>query len=247
MVDHERLMMNSYDSLHAPQAESGWKTWVDLTTRMRSDALSPADWEHFYPKYRSLIIMYGNKQKLSRDQIRELIDRVYDTLRAKDKISCYDPSRGRFRDYLGGIIRNCIRDLRKKARAEKRNFIVTMEELPEHSAEAPGEDEWLELWRNYLFSLALEELKRQVSPRHFQIFQLCKLQGRDASFVADFLQESTSNVYAVCSRCTKTLRKLVMQLQVELSPDEVSDETLLQHAYSSMKELRAMERETERC
>mgnify|MGYP000062527155 FL=1 len=122
-----------------------------------------------------------------------------------------------------------------------------MEELPEHSAEAPGEDEWLELWRNYLFSLALEELKRQVSPRHFQIFQLCKLQGRDASFVADFLQESTSNVYAVCSRCTKTLRKLVMQLQVELSPDEVSDETLLQHAYSSMKELRAMERKTERC
>ena len=85
--------MNSYDSLHAPQAESGWKTWVDLTTRMRSDALSPADWEHFYPKYRSLIIMYGNKQKLSRDQIRELIDRVFDTLRAKDKISCYDPSR----------------------------------------------------------------------------------------------------------------------------------------------------------
>ena len=138
-------MMNSYDSLHAPQAESGWKTWVDLTTRMRSDALSPADWEHFYPKYRSLIIMYGNKQKLSRDQIRELIDRVYDTIRAKDKISCYDPSRGRFRDYLGGIIRNCIRDLRKKARAEKRNFIVNMEELPEHSAEAPGEDEWLEL------------------------------------------------------------------------------------------------------
>ena len=39
--------MNSYDSLYAPKAESGWQTWIDLASRMRSDALSPADWEHF--------------------------------------------------------------------------------------------------------------------------------------------------------------------------------------------------------
>lgn len=235
--------MNSYDSLYAPKAESGWQTWIDLTSRMRSDALSPADWEHFYPKYRSLIIMYGRKRKLSRDQIRELIDLVYDTIRTKDKISCYNPSRGRFRDYLGGIIKRCVREMQRKAQAQKRNFIVTMEELPESPSEHEEESEWLELWQKYLFSLALEELKQQVSGRHFQIFQLCKLQGRDASFVADFLQESTSNVYAVCSRCTKALRKLVMQLQEELSPDEVSDEMLLQHAYSGMKELRAIEQE----
>ena len=238
MVDHERLMMNSYDSLHAPQAESGWKTWVDLTTRMRRDALSPADWEHFYPKYRSLIIMYGNKQKLSRDQIRELIDQVYDTLRAKDKISCYDPSRGRFRDYLGGIIRNCIRDLRKKARAEKRNFIVNMEELPEHSADDSGEVEWQELWRNYLFSLALEELKRQVSPRHFQIFQLCKLQGRDANTVAAFVGENRANIYAVSSRCTKKLKELVGELQEELNPNCFDDSDLCRQCYESEKMLR---------
>ena len=133
--------------------------------------------------------------------------------------------------------------MQRKAQAQKRNFIVTMEELPESPSEHEEESEWLELWQKYLFSLALEELKQQVSGRHFQIFQLCKLQGRDASFVADFLQESTSNVYAVCSRCTKALRKLVMQLQEELSPDEVSDEMLLQHAYSGMKELRAIEQE----
>ena len=60
------------------------------------------------------------------------------------------------------------------AQAQKRNFIVTMEELPESPSEHEEESEWLELWQKYLFSLALEELKQQVSGRHFQIFQLCK-------------------------------------------------------------------------
>ena len=240
-------MMNSYDSLRAPGAESGWQTWVDLTARMREDTLAPADWEHFYPKYRSLIIMYGRKQKLTRDQIRELIDLVYDTIRAKDKIRTYDRARGRFRDYLGGIISNCIRDIRRRAQTRKRNFIVSMEDPPEPPASASGSEEWRELWQKYLLSLALEKLKHQLSDKQFQMFQLCRLQGRSAAFVADFFQESTVNVYTVCSRGTRALRRLVEEFQEELSPEEIPDEVLLRTAYDGLKAFRSAEREDATC
>jgi DNA-directed RNA polymerase specialized sigma24 family protein len=189
-----------------------------------------------------MIIMYGRKADLSRDQIRELIDMVFDMVRTKKLVTGYDSTKGRFRDYLGGIIRNQIMMLRRRALAKKRNLVVATETLPE-PAELYSEDgEWNYLWQKYLLSLALDELKSKVSAKHFQIFQLCQLQGKDADFVAKFFQESKSNIYAISSRCTKTLKDLVSELREDLPMDGISEEELLQRCYSSAKELRSTEK-----
>lgn len=90
-------------------------------------------------------------------------------------------------------------------------------------------------------------MKHQLSDKQFQMFQLCRLQGRSAAFVADFFQESTVNVYTVCSRGTRALRRLVEEFQEELSPEEIPDEVLLRTAYDGLKAFRSAEREDATC
>ena len=60
-------------------------------------------------------------------------------------------------------------------------------------------------------------------------------------------QESTVNVYTVCSRGTRALRRLVEECQEELSPEEIPDEVLLRTAYDGLKAFRSAEREDVTC
>jgi len=72
---------------------------------------------------------------------------------------------------------------------------------------------WDEEWEKALLAAALERVRRQVNPKHFQIFDLCVLQHWPPAQVARTLGVSTARVYLAKHRVGALFKKAIRQVE----------------------------------
>ena len=65
-------------------------------------------------------------------------------------------------------------------------------------------------------AVALEQVKRQVSPKQYQMFDLHVLQNLSAQDTASTLQVSAASVYMAKHRLSRLLKKEVGKLEREI-------------------------------
>lgn len=88
----------------------------------------------------------------------------------------YDPERGRFRVFLKTALVNFLRDVTKTAGREKRGGDAKVLELPvddvlpDFGARAP-EEAFDEAWRRVVIDRAVERLKQDLRPLHWEVFK----------------------------------------------------------------------------
>ena len=87
-----------------------------------------------------------------------------------------------------------------------------MDQLPE-AGDAGFETIWDEEWQSHLFAAALTEVKRQVSDRQFQIFDLYVLQEWSVAEVARVLRVNVAQVYLAKHRVGTALKREVRKLE----------------------------------
>ena len=109
--------MKENDFLNANYNPSGLMTRVSVIDRFENGTSTEKDGEYFFKKYRPLIIAIGRKKRMSDEDIKELISRVFQgimkTFRKiaegeRDEIQ-YSTKHGRgkkFRNYFTAIILN---------------------------------------------------------------------------------------------------------------------------------------------
>jgi len=132
----------------------------------------------------------------------------------------YEPSKGSFKGWLFQLAKWRIADqFRKRGR-----LVLGLPEEELHaSVEAMGSAypelgaHWEEEWANNLLQAAMERLKREVDPKHYQIFFLRDIKGWKGRRVATWLGVSITSVYTVRHRIRKLLKKIVVEL--ESSPE----------------------------
>lgn len=181
-------------------------------------------WAEFYATYKPLILLCGQDCTLTPDENDELVQQVMSEIFRKDIVGKYDPdhipddvvfhydqSRGRFRHYLRGIIRNqALKILRK------RDGVVELNDPAQQIAE-PAVDIWDELWdeewKRHVLAMALTELKGHVQPETYVAFEMYALQERSVQEVADFLNLSVAAVYTAKSRCIAALKEIISKLE----------------------------------
>ncbi len=73
-----------------------------------------------------------------------------------------------------------------------------------------------EEWRNNILELALERLKAEAKPAHFQIFHLHVIRHHPVAVVAKALGVSSGQVYLVKYRLGKAIEGAARKLQTEL-------------------------------
>jgi RNA polymerase sigma-70 factor (ECF subfamily) len=71
---------------------------------------------------------------------------------------------------------------------------------------------WQEEWEKHLMAAALERVKRQVSPRQFQMFDLHVLQKQSVQETARTLQASVASVYMAKHRVARLVKKEIKKL-----------------------------------
>lgn len=166
-------------------------------------------WLEFDKTYRKLIASVALKQGIPAADVDDIIQIVMLALFNDGKFNYSRETHGRFRTYLGGIIRHKIADFFRK------NKQVTATDTVPNNIEyvaANFESVYLAEYRQYILNAAIDELRQKVAPEYFEAFQLCVLQEYSDKKAAEMLGEKSNTVTVRKRRCKEILQKIISDL-----------------------------------
>jgi len=164
-------------------------------------------WEDFARTYSPLIQCIARWKNVPEDDIDDILQQTLLSVFHGGKFAYRREEDGKFRTWLGTIIRNRIADYFRKTGREAR----VRAKLREFNEPEAFEDDYFEKYRDHLLELALEELKQQVSPEIYETFALCR-QGRSDKDVAALLDVKPNTVTVRKRRCVEILNAVISRL-----------------------------------
>ncbi len=192
-----------------------WQTTQPSLIARLGDHRDHTAWLEFDRRYGALIIAYGQRRGLSREDaedVRQIV--LVSLLRAMQSFQL-DPARGRFRSYLGRVVANTI--VRYRNRPHRRREDRDIDELLQESLpDVPQLDPlWEEEWRRHHLRQAMRTLEQSFEPRSVAIFHQL-IQGETTGRVAANFGVSVEAVHKVKQRARNRLMTIVArQLQEE--------------------------------
>ncbi len=187
----------------------------ELTRSSLVDRLKGGDhasWEVFFDQYWQLIYHVARRSGLAEADAEDVVqDTVVEVVKSLEEFERDGP--GSFRSWLCAITRTKIAMFYRKEYRKQRKLNVYGEamEARNEGAQAPElEGMWDEEWHRNILQAALEQVKRQVSPRQFQIFHCHVLREWT---VAAQLDVSAGMVYVTKHRVNAILKKELQKLQ----------------------------------
>jgi RNA polymerase sigma factor (sigma-70 family) len=177
-------------------------------------------WREFEALYGGLIIRYGRRYGLQLVDAEDVCQIVLAKLARSLRSFEYDPSRGRFRDYLGRAVRNAIASF--FASHKPVAAMVSLNEATEASAVDYDMDAiWQEEWAQHHYRRALATLRTQVDGRTVEIFNAL-LTGRSTDDIAEEFSASSAAIRKIKQRVRDRLQAIIeSQIQdEELGPQE---------------------------
>lgn len=164
-------------------------------------------WTDFEHTYRPLILSVAAKQGVPHSECDDILQLVMLALFNNGTFNYSREKHGKFRTYLGGIIRH------KTADYFRRKQTKVVSSVPENTAVLPDFDAiYLAEYRQYILNAAIDELKQRVAPEYFEAFQLCVLQEYSDKKAAEMLGEKSNTVTVRKRRCKEILQKIISDL-----------------------------------
>jgi len=184
-------------------------TWPTLLERLRegSDVMA---WDEFFRRYWRLVFTAARRRGCSDDTAEDIVQEVMAAVFERRQVYQYDAARGRFRDWLGALVRNKVADRRRRP-SERLRAPATEpgEGFADPTADDPlPEDAWDAAFEQSLLIVLLEEVRRGVNPQTYQAFELFALQGIPASEVAQTTGLTRNAVYQARKNVVRRLRQL---------------------------------------
>jgi RNA polymerase sigma factor (sigma-70 family) len=191
----------------AAEAISG-KTRATLLERLHEGA-DPLAWEEFYQRYCPLIYIFAKRRDCSDHTAEEIVQEVMLTVFEQRDLFQYDPARGRFRNWLGVLVRNKVVQHRRKP-SQRERAGGGADALPiEPQADDPGPGEaWEAAFEEALLLVLLDVLRREMNPQAYQAFELLTLGELTGAQVAKYTGLGPTGVYRAQKRALKRLREL---------------------------------------
>lgn len=196
-------------------------TRQSLLSRLK-DWNDQESWKVFFDTYWRLIYHAGIKAGLSDSEAQDAVQETVISVMKSMPDFRYRTEGGSFKAWLLKLTRWRIADqFRKRQRAVQplRSGDGTATEtdliqgIPDHLATRQFENMWNEEWENNLLDAALDQVKRQVDARQYQIFDLYVVKQWPATKVAGALKVNIGLVYLAKHRIGFLLQKHVAALQ----------------------------------
>lgn len=198
-------------------------TRASLLARLRNWDDS-GSWQDFSRTYERLILGVARKSGLTDAESQDVLQEVL--LSVAKKIEGFESTDrpGSFRTWLLNLTRWRITDqIRRRHGLPKADHpkptaaegTATIERVPD-PAGAGFEKTWDEEWQLSLVEAAINRLRRNTKPRHFQIFELYNLRHWKPDAVARELGVSRIQVYLVHHRLLKQLKAEIERLRQQL-------------------------------
>jgi RNA polymerase sigma-70 factor (ECF subfamily) len=181
-------------------------------------------WRDFFNTYWKLIYRAALKAGLSDAEAQEVVQETVISVAKTMREFQYNPAIGSFKGWLLQLTRWRIADqVRKRPRAIQTgrppsnapSRTALIERLPDPAP--PDLDAlWDQEWERNLMDAALARVKRQISPRQYQIFDCYALKQWPVTRVARTLGVNVAQVYLAKHRITHLIRKEIKALEKKL-------------------------------
>jgi RNA polymerase sigma-70 factor (ECF subfamily) len=204
----------------ATPPEDSVATRASLLARIK-DWEDQDSWREFFDTYWQLIHRVALKSGLSETEAQDAVQETVVAVAKNIGNFDYDPNRCSFKNWLMLITRQrIVWQLRKRLPCGSDNKPMDSDgpstsmtdRIPDPSP-LDLTAVWDEEWQKNLMAVALESVKEQANPRHFQIFDLCVLQDWTAGEVAQKLQIGVAQVYLAKHRVSAALKKEMKRLE----------------------------------
>jgi RNA polymerase sigma-70 factor (ECF subfamily) len=188
---------------------SNSRTRATLLNRLR-DGSDLVAWDEFFRRYWTLVFSFARHRGCSAHTAEEVVQDVMVKVFEQKDLFRYDSERGRFRDWLGAVVRNKVIDLRRRAGGSVRGIGGELQdEVAEMAAEgASPDDKWEAAFEESLLLTLLDVVRREMSPRAYLAFELTALHGLPGAKVARHTGLTRNGVYRAKKRAMARLREL---------------------------------------
>ncbi len=204
-------------SLREPsRADTFIPTRQSLLSRLKSWG-DQESWREFFDLYGELIYSLARKAGLTDSESQDVLQETLISVAKQMPGFKYDPRLGSFKGWLRQITQRRIVDQMRKRLPEDRFFGTdqptdAVENLPDDAGSA-FESLWEQEWQRQLLQNALRRVKRKVSPKQFQMFDLYVSQQWPMKSIVETLAVSAAQVYMAKLRVSRLLKAEIRFLQ----------------------------------
>ncbi|MCM8536454.1 MAG: sigma-70 family RNA polymerase sigma factor [Lentisphaeraceae bacterium] len=194
-------------------------TWMN--TRMTllgkvKDKHDDQSWEDFVSFYKRYIAGIVHNMRIPADEVDDIVQTVLLQVWKKLPEFEYNPSQGKFRNWLATITVNRVRDAQRKF-GRKNEIIETNESYPTDNTSKPEIEEIAnEEWLKHISNLAWERIEPTLAPSVHKAFTLY-LKGVPDKDIANELELAESSIRVYRSRVEQLMIREVATLERELS------------------------------
>ncbi len=181
-------------------------TRPSLLLRIR-DPQDADSWSNFVDLYSPLLLRYARKRGLQEADAADVTQDVLVQLAKSIRSFEYRPERGRFRDWLGTVVRHrVLRFFKREANQARRADGEWLDDLPATQQDS----DWSDAFNAHILNAALEHVRPHFEETTWEAFRLAWLEQQPATTVAEKLDVPVAGVYLAKSRVLKRLREEVM-------------------------------------
>ncbi len=178
-------------------------------------------WREFFDTYWKLIYGAAIRAGLSDQEAEDVVQETVIGVARKMPEFQYQPEVCSFKGWLMHVTRCRIADRFRRRRSQ--NVPLTVPRGPDTTADTvlnladPAADIltsiWNEEWQKNIVDVALERVRRQSNPEHYQIFHLHAVKGLGVRDVAKLTGASLPKVYVTYHRIAKLVKAEVRRLE----------------------------------
>jgi RNA polymerase sigma-70 factor (ECF subfamily) len=185
------------------------RTRATLLERLRDGADALA-WDEFFAYYWPTIYGFARHRGCSPHTAEEIVQEVMLKVFERRHVYQYDSARGRFRDWLGTVVRHQVAEYRRRPANRLRGVGGDAEgDLLEQVDDEQGPDAaWEDAFEGSVLLAILDVVRRETNPRTYLAFELIGLQGLSGREVARATGLSRNAVYKAHKRVLQRLTEL---------------------------------------
>ena len=185
------------------------RTRATLLESLR-DGSDPLAWDEFFELYWPLIYTFAKHGGCSDHTAEEIVQEVMLTVFEKRDVYRYDPQRGRFRDWLGRLVRNKTAEHRRRPaqRIRARGGDSELDFIEPEALDTPPDTLWEDSFERALLIVLLNVVQEEINPRTYQAFELFVLYDLPGGEVARITGLSRNAVYQARRTVFKRLEEL---------------------------------------
>ncbi|MCE5302841.1 MAG: sigma-70 family RNA polymerase sigma factor [Planctomycetaceae bacterium] len=185
------------------------KTKITLLEQIRdgSDVLA---WQAFSARYWKTVFWFAKNRGCSDNTAEDVVqDVMLEVFRGREVFS-YNPTKGRFRDWLGALVRNVVAKHRRqpaqriRARGGDSEHGISPQESCRHEVDAS----WDAAFEHGLLAAILKVVQQEVAPQTYQAFELVAVYDVSGEQAAKITGLSRNAVYLARKRVLERLKEL---------------------------------------